>query len=131
MHSDLSSILEPIADLEDLILPFSNEKINEIVSNLESDKSAGADGFNTDFMKKCWLVVKEDFYKLCQGFFNHDVCLQSINGSYITLIPKIENLVKVGDFRPISLLNNSIKLLTKLLCRGLFSKQCIKTNMGL
>jgi hypothetical protein len=68
MHFDLRSILEPIADLEDLILPFSNEEINEIVSNLKSDKSPGPDGFNTDFMKKCWPVVKEDFYKLCQGF---------------------------------------------------------------
>jgi retron-type reverse transcriptase len=41
--------------------------------------------------------------------------LQSINGSFITLIPKIDNPSRVGDFRPISLLNNSIKLLTKLL----------------
>jgi retron-type reverse transcriptase len=53
------------------------------------------------------------------GFFNHDMCLQSINGSYITLIPKVENPVKVGNFRPISLLNNSIKLLTKFLANRL------------
>jgi hypothetical protein len=45
--------------------------------------------------------------------------MQSINGSYITLIPKIDNPSKVGDFRPISLLNNSFKLVTKVLANRL------------
>jgi hypothetical protein len=121
MHFDLNSLLVPIENLEDLILPFSNDEIDGVVNNLKSDKSPGPDGFNTDFMKKCWPIIKQDFYDLCLGFYNHDICLQSINGSYITLIPNIDNPVKVGDIRPISLLNNSIKLLTKLLANRLQS----------
>jgi hypothetical protein len=46
-------------------------------------------------------------------------CLQSINGSYVTLVPKIDNPAKVSDFRPISLLNSSIKLITKILSNRL------------
>jgi hypothetical protein len=53
--------LVPIDDLANLILPFSNKEINEVVSNLKSDKSPGPDGFNTDFMKKCWPVTKRIF----------------------------------------------------------------------
>jgi hypothetical protein len=45
-------------------------------------------------MKKCWEVIKLDFYDLCLGFFNHDIYFQSINGSYITLIPKVDNPTK-------------------------------------
>jgi hypothetical protein len=37
--------------------------------------------------------------------------MQSINGSYITLIPKIDNPSKVGDFR--------LKLVTKVLANRL------------
>lgn len=43
------------------------------------------------------------------------MCTQSINGSYISLIPKKKTPVLVSDYRPISLLNTSIKLIAKLL----------------
>ena len=47
-------------------------------------------------------------------------CLsQSLNGSHITLIPKHDNAVRVSDFRPSSLLNTSIKELTKILASRL------------
>ncbi|WVZ57552.1 LOW QUALITY PROTEIN: hypothetical protein U9M48_007924, partial [Paspalum notatum var. saurae] len=52
-----------------------------------------------------------------QGIGN--LCLQSINGSYIILIPKVHTATKVSDYRPISLLNYSIKLITKLLANRL------------
>jgi retron-type reverse transcriptase len=45
--------------------------------------------------------------------------LQSINSSFITLLPKIDGPTRVNDFRPISLLNTSVKLITKLLSKRL------------
>jgi hypothetical protein len=66
-------------------------------------------------MKKCWPVISGDFYVLCMAFYNHIINSQSINGSYITLVPKNNNPVRVNDYRLISLLNSSIKLITKLL----------------
>jgi hypothetical protein len=47
------------------------------------------------------------------------VNFESINGSFITLIPKISNPQTINDFRPISLLNYSLKILTKLLANRL------------
>jgi hypothetical protein len=70
-------------------------------------------------MKKCWPIISEDFSDLCLAFYNKEVCLQNINVSYITLIPKIDNPDAVTDYRPISLLNSSIKLITKLLANRL------------
>jgi hypothetical protein len=58
-------------------------------------------------------------YKLCFDFFHHRADLKSINHSYITLVPKKDNPEKVNDFRPISLLNSSIKMVTKLLANRL------------
>jgi hypothetical protein len=42
-----------------------------------------------------------------------------MNGSYVTLIPKKEDATRVGDYQPTSLLNTSIKLVTKLLANRL------------
>jgi retron-type reverse transcriptase len=89
------------------------------VQNLPLGKSPGLDGFNTDFMMKCWTVIAQDFYDLCDAFYENNLCIQSINDSYITLIPKIDNPSKVSNYRPISLLNSSIKVLTKLLANRL------------
>jgi hypothetical protein len=85
------------------------------VSSLPYDKSPRPDGFNTDFVKQCWPLIKHDFYKLCDEFHAGSVCLQSLNGSHITLLPKVDGLTKVPDFRIIYLLNTSTKILTKLL----------------
>jgi exonuclease III len=115
MYFDLQSLLHMDTDLCVLEEPFSKEEIDAVINDLPSNKSPGPNGFNGDFLKKCWSLIAQDFYTLCQDFFNNNVCLQSINSSFITLVPKKDNLLALGDYGPISLLNSSIKLLTKIL----------------
>jgi hypothetical protein len=110
MFFDLDNLLNASQELGCLFEPFSSEEI---------DKSPVPDGFNTDFLKKCWPIIKHDFYALCIAFHQGNLCLQSLNGSYITLIPKVDGPTKVSDFRPISLWNTSIKIITKLLANRL------------
>jgi hypothetical protein len=52
---------------------------------------------------------------MIKGFYEGSINLESINSSYITLIPKIDSPMRSGDFRPISLLNTVIKIITKIL----------------
>lgn len=115
MVLDLNSLLDNQVDFSALEEPFSHMEIDHVVAQMPSDKSPGPDGFNTDFVKKCWGIIKQDFYDLCHAFYLGDICLQSVNGSYITLIPKVDNPTQASHFRPISLLNISVKIITKLL----------------
>jgi hypothetical protein len=115
MYFDLPHLMEPINNLEILESPFLIEEIDKIISELPNGKSPGPNGFNSDFMKACWNVINTDFYELCMAFYEHQLNIQSIDGSYIVLVRKNNNPIRVNDYRPISLLNSSIKLLTELL----------------
>jgi hypothetical protein len=64
MHFDLHDLLQPMGDLDGLMAPFSQEENDNIIMELKTNKSPGPDGFNTDFMKKCWHVINQDFYDL-------------------------------------------------------------------
>jgi len=114
-----SVFLERNEGLSFLESPFSNDEIDAVIKELPNDKSPGPDGFTNEFLKRCWPVIKGDFYNLVNAFYHNDLCLQSINSAYITLVPKGEGARKVNDFRPISLLNSSVKLVTKLLANRL------------
>ena len=116
MHFDLHSILTPRGeDLELMVQPFQCEEIDRIIKQMPTDKAPGPDGFNGLFLKKCWSIVKGEFYTLCQDFYLGNLNLESINTSYIILIPKTSSPESVNDYRPISLMNISLKLLTKIL----------------
>jgi hypothetical protein len=119
MQFDLQLLIQPSDELDHLCSPFSIEEIDGIVLDMPNDKAPGPDGFNSLFFKKAWPIIRFDMYKLCQDFFLQKADLKSINSSYITLVPKKDNPESVNDFRPISLLNSSFKLLTKILANRL------------
>jgi hypothetical protein len=106
-------------DLGCLIEPFTVTEIESVIKNMPSDKALGPDGFNDVFIKKCWQIIKEDIFRLFFDFFDNRVNLAPLNGSYIVLVPKVSNPLTANDFRPISLLNCCVKMLTKLLAERL------------
>jgi hypothetical protein len=79
------------------------------------DKAPGPDSFNGQFLKSCWHIIKEDIYQLCFDFYDGNLNLESINMGHITLIPKAPSPENINEYRPITLLNCVLKLLTKLL----------------
>jgi len=107
MLFDLPQLIRHNVDLSYLERPTSETKIDEVIRAVPTDKSPRPDGFNNEFLKKCWHIINQDFYNLGASFSTNNTCLQSINGSFITHIPKIDNPSRVADFRPISLLNTS------------------------
>jgi hypothetical protein len=116
---DFSQYLHTADRLQALSVPFSHEEIDQVVADLPNDKAPGPDGFTGLFIKACWPIIKWDFYRLCQEFWDGSVNLQSINDAFITLIPKVHAPEGPNDYRPISLLNSCLKLLTKLLANRL------------
>ena len=58
MSLDLNTLLHSNFDLSCLDEPFTTDEIDAVIQNLPNDKSPGPDGFNTDFVKKRWPIIK-------------------------------------------------------------------------
>ena len=94
-------------------------EIEHVIKTMPADRALGPDGFTGIFLKTCWEVIKEDFYKLCNQFFEGNLNLESINEGLITLIPKVNAPSTINDYRPITLLNCCLKVIIKLLANRL------------
>jgi hypothetical protein len=100
MVFNLTDLVHPVEGLKNLTISFSSDEIDRIVQNMVVDKASG--GFNSKFLKSCWSIIKADFYKLCQDFFDYSVSLEEINTSYIIMISKVSNPVTISDYRPMT-----------------------------
>ena len=119
MRFNLPDIIQRHANLDHLTDPFTHAEIDKVIKDMPSDRAPGPDGFSGAFLKACWPLIKHDFYSLCDKFHEGSLDLTSINDGFITMIPKTNSPETVNDYRPITLLNYCLKLITKLLANCL------------
>ena len=86
---------------------FMKEEVIQVLREMEGDIALGPD------------VVEKDVMDFFDYFHWHSVFERSLNASFLTLIPKKCNAVNIKDFRPISLVGNVYKLLSKVLANRL------------
>jgi len=60
-------------------------------------------------------VIKEDFKRFISEFHSNGCIVRRTNNAFIALTPKIDNPVKLNDFRPISLIGCMYNVLSKIL----------------
>jgi hypothetical protein len=130
MQFDLGRLVIWVPNLQELTVPFLKEEIELVIKQMPFDRAPGPGGFNGMFLKKCWPIIQDEFIKLAQEFQKGNLDLQNINGSYITLVPKVASPECVSDCRPISLTNVCLKFLTKLVANRLQQRilECIHKN---
>lgn len=92
LHNLIHHVALPILDE-----PFTDEEINQALKDMPSDNAPGPDGFNGNFIKKCWHFIEPNFKRLCYQFEMGTLDISSINVSYITLIPKKDTPLTVHD----------------------------------
>jgi len=109
------------AECGGLTRPFSKDEVKSAVWDYDSYKSSSPDGVNFDFFKDFWIDMTHDIMSFMVEFHRNGKLSRGINSTFIALIPKIDNPKKLNDFRPISLVGNIYKILTKVLANRLRS----------
>lgn len=112
--------------------PFSAEEIKEAVFGYYSDGAPGLDGLPFLFYQKFWKIVGNDIVLLFEDFYKGELDLFRLNFALATLVPKVEDVCHMKQFRPISLLNFSFKIFSKLLTNrlGLLARRLVATNQS-
>ncbi|GAA0159066.1 hypothetical protein LIER_15938 [Lithospermum erythrorhizon] len=78
-------------------------------------KAPRPDGMPTIFFQHYWDTVKDDLVNMVSLFLNNGIFIKKFNFTHITLIPKVERPICMGQFRPIALCNTVVKVISKAL----------------
>lgn len=84
-------------------------------------KALGSDDYYSIFFQKYWDIVGGDFCHFFKGVFHNHQTIKEVNKTFITFIPKKEEVVFIKDFRPISMCNVTYKVITKLIAQRIRS----------
>jgi len=106
---------------------FLASEVQQALSQMAPLNTLGRDGMSPIFYKSFWHIVGEDVTFVVLKALNTGCVLESLNTTFISLIPKIKNLnlfiyfiyLFIFDFRPISLCNVIYKLIAKVVANHL------------
>ncbi|CAM8933405.1 unnamed protein product [Rhodiola kirilowii] len=105
---------------EFLASPFTAVEVQSAVFQMGATKAPGPDGFSALFFQENWDIVKREVVDHTLRFLNEGGELEEgMNDTLITLIPKTQNPSTFDEFRPISLCNVAMKIITKVLANRL------------
>ena len=98
----------------------TKEKIEQSISELNKNKTPGPDGITNEFYQHFKKDITPIIFEVLEQVYINKNLPKQMTQSYITLIPKNDqDLTKVKNYRPISLLNSDYKILSKILTNRL------------
>jgi len=98
-----------------LNIAFTSEEVQIAIKNLKANSAPCPDGLSALFYQNYWEVIGANIINYVLNILNNDGSINDINNTFISLIPKINTPNKPSDFRPISLCNVILKIITKTL----------------
>ena len=102
-----------------LVERFQEDEVKRVVWGCGSDKSPGPDGLNFKFIKQFWHIFKPDFLRFLDEFHVNGIFPKGSNASFIALILKVVEPQMLNDYRPISLIGCTYKIVAKILANRL------------
>lgn len=98
---------------------FTLQEVEDALADTDKTKAPGPDGLNAGVLTAIWPTIKLEVMDFFRTFHDSGKIPSGFNSSFIALIPKSMNASTPADYRPISLMNALIKLLSKVLSKRL------------
>ena len=100
---------------------YTREEMDRVVFQMEALKALGPNGMPPLFFQHYWKISGDEVSAAVLNCLNSGSFPQSLNNTFITLIPKVKNPTLVSKFRPISLCNSLYKIVSKVVANRLKS----------
>jgi hypothetical protein len=103
----------------ELTMMVTKEEVYGALMQMAPLKSSGLDGFLASFYQNNWEEVGDEVCTAVLNFFENGCLDGTINHTNIALIPKLPNPSCVTEFRPMSLCNVLVKIVSKVMANRL------------
>ncbi|KAL2608299.1 hypothetical protein R1flu_026872 [Riccia fluitans] len=94
-------------------------EIEEIIAGMQDEKTPGLDGLTVETVRKLWWKVKDDCIKMVHAVWRKKEISERDRKGVIKLLPKAGNKKNIKNWRPITLMNFTYKLVAKILANRL------------
>lgn len=94
-------------------------EVRNAVFSVHDDKRPRPDDLNAKFIKLHLEGIKYDLLSAITNIFQAGKLPKGINHTFISLIPKVDRLNTITEYRSISCCNMYYKVLSKVLCNRL------------
>lgn len=106
--------------VQTLEAPLTANEIYKSLIKMPNNKSPGPDGFPAEYYKHFWDILSPLLLRLIEEIKNTSTIPPYMNTAIITLIPKPnKDLTQPANYRPLSLINVDLKIITKTLATRL------------
>ncbi|MCI15088.1 ribonuclease H protein, partial [Trifolium medium] len=111
---------------------FTANEVVEAIGNLKGLAAPGPDGLPAILYHTYWDIINKDVIEAALHILNKGGDSTPFNETYICLIPKKNNPTQPSDFRPISLCNVILKIITKTIANRIkvILPQVISSNQS-
>jgi hypothetical protein len=113
--------------------PLTIEELDESLLHCNLKSAAGADGFSNKLIKRCWQFLRYPLFNYANFCYETGILTTGFRSACIKLIPKKGDPSKLKNWRPISLLSNMYKILSRAInCRlkKIVNRVCSRAQKG-
>jgi len=114
-HPLVKGSIIPESLRDELDKPLTINELDNALNKLNSKSAAGIDGFSSKFIKKTWFLLRVPLLNYSLTCFEKGRLTDNFRSACIRLIPKKLDATSIVNWRPISLLSNLYKVLSRAL----------------
>ncbi|XP_026436550.1 uncharacterized protein LOC113334529 [Papaver somniferum] len=118
-HKYASSKQRAHDDANKLEIKFTEDEVKTALAELAQEKTPDPDGMPIFVISKSWDFMKHDILLVMEELYYNNSIDWRLRSTFLVLIPKMQDLEFMTDFRPISLMKNINKIISKVIARRL------------